>query len=87
MVTGRNVDPRAAIAPTGAALHSIMVRVADVDSHHEHVKRSGARIIKPPTDYPYGERQYTAEDLGGHLWTFSQSIEDVDPKSWGGAPT
>jgi hypothetical protein len=27
--------------------------------------------------------QYSAEDLGGHRWTFSQSIADVDPGSWG----
>lgn len=62
---------------------AVMVRVADADSHHEHAKQSGARILQPPTDYPYGERQYTAEDLGGHVWTFSQSIADLDPVSWG----
>ena len=44
----------------------------------------GARILQPPTDFPYGERQYTAEDLGGHVWTFSESKADVDPASWGG---
>lgn len=38
----------------------------------------------PPTDFPYGERQYSAEDVGGHGWTFSQSIADVDPSIWGG---
>jgi hypothetical protein len=43
----------------------------------------GARIINQPTDYPYGERQYTAEDIGGHRWTFTQSIADIDPASWG----
>jgi uncharacterized glyoxalase superfamily protein PhnB len=63
---------------------SIMVHVDDVDSHYERVKESGARIINPPTDYPFGERQYTVEDLGGHRWTFSQTIADVDPKTWGG---
>ncbi len=63
---------------------SIMVRVEDVNSHYEHVKESGARIISPPADYPYGERQYVVEDPGGHRWTFSQTIADVDPKSWGG---
>jgi uncharacterized glyoxalase superfamily protein PhnB len=41
-------------------------------------------IVNPPADYPYGERQYTAEDPGGHHWTFSESIADVDPASWGG---
>lgn len=43
----------------------------------------GAHILHPPTDYPYGERQYVAEDPGGHRWTFSQSIADIDPVSWG----
>jgi uncharacterized glyoxalase superfamily protein PhnB len=64
--------------------HSVLVRVEDADLHHEQALRHGARIVSPPTDYPYGERQYTAEDLGGHRWTFSQSIADVDPASWGG---
>jgi len=61
-----------------------MVRVADVDSHYERAKQCGARIVHPPTDYHYGERQYMAEDLDGHRWTFSQTIADVDPKAWGG---
>jgi uncharacterized glyoxalase superfamily protein PhnB len=68
----------------GEVTHSIMVRVEDVERHYEHVQRCGARIINPPTDFPYGERQYTAEDLAGHRWTFSQSIADVDPGEWGG---
>lgn len=68
----------------GTATHSVLVRVDDADRHHEQAKKCGARILQPPTDHPYGERQYTAEDLGGHLWTFSQSIGDVDPASWGG---
>jgi uncharacterized glyoxalase superfamily protein PhnB len=63
---------------------SVMVRVEDVDAHHERAAAAGARIVSPPTDYLYGERQYTAEDLGGHRWTFSQSIADVDPAEWGG---
>ena len=63
---------------------SIMVHVEDIDSHYERVKGSGAHIISPPTDYPFGERQYTAEDIGGHRWTFSQTIADVDPATWGG---
>lgn len=69
---------------TDSVTHSIMVRVENVDRHYERVKQSGTRIINPPNDYPYGERQYTVEDVGGHLWTFSQSIADVDPGEWGG---
>lgn len=70
--------------PGGDRTDSVLVRVADADAHHEQASRGGARIVDPPTDYMYGERQYTAEDLGGHRWTFSQSIADVDPAEWGG---
>ena len=66
------------------ASFSVMVRVDQADQHYEHAKRSGAHIINPPADYPYGERQYIVEDPGGHRWTFSQTIADVDPGSWGG---
>jgi uncharacterized glyoxalase superfamily protein PhnB len=68
----------------GASSHSVLVRVDDVDAHHERAAAAGARVVAAPTDYPYGERQYTAVDLGGHSWTFSQSIADVDPADWGG---
>ena len=61
----------------------VTVHVEDVDAHCERARRCGARIVKPPADMPFGERQYTAEDLGGHRWTFSQSIADVAPESWG----
>jgi uncharacterized glyoxalase superfamily protein PhnB len=66
------------------ASFAVMVRVEDVDSHHEHAKQSGVKIVSPPADYPYGERQYVVEDIGGHHWTFSQTIADIDPGSWGG---
>jgi len=63
---------------------SIMVRVPDVDRHFERARQHGAKILRPPQDFPYGERQYTVEDFAGYRWTFSQSIADVDPKDWGG---
>jgi uncharacterized glyoxalase superfamily protein PhnB len=67
-----------------AASMSIMVRVADARGHFERAKAHGATIVHEPADYPYGERQYSAKDLGGHVWTFSQTIADVDPADWGG---
>ena len=76
VVTEKGSDPNAA--------YPVMVRVADVDTHYEHAKQTGASIISPPTDYPYGERQYVVEDPGGHRWTFSQTIADIDPRTWGG---
>jgi uncharacterized glyoxalase superfamily protein PhnB len=61
----------------------IMVRVDDVDAHHAHAAHRGAPIVQAPSDFPYGERQYSAEDLGGYRWTFSQTIADVSPDEWG----
>ncbi len=62
----------------------IMVRIEDVAGHCERARARGATIVSEPRDYAYGERQYTAEDLGGHHWCFSQSIADVAPEEWGG---
>src|SRR4030095_10238269 len=67
-----------------ASTVSLLVRVDNIDKHFEYAKQAGARIINAPEDYPYGERQYTAEDIGGHRWTFSQTIADIDPSTWGG---
>jgi uncharacterized glyoxalase superfamily protein PhnB len=67
-----------------AAPSYLLVRVEDADSHRIQAEAAGAKILGEPTDWPYGERQYSAEDPGGHVWTFSQSIADVDPAEWGG---
>jgi uncharacterized glyoxalase superfamily protein PhnB len=70
----------------GDTAHGVMVRVEDVDAHYARTSQGGAQILRPPADHPYGERQYTAVDPGGHVWTFTQSIADVAPESWGGTP-
>ena len=64
--------------------HCVLVKVDDVDAHHDRARQHGARILGPPRDYPYGERQYSAEDLEGHRWTFTQAIADLAPEEWGG---
>jgi uncharacterized glyoxalase superfamily protein PhnB len=63
---------------------SVMVRVDDADAHHAQAVAARARIVSEPTSWPYGERQYSAMDPGGHLWTFTQTVADADPASWGG---
>jgi uncharacterized glyoxalase superfamily protein PhnB len=68
----------------GQVTHSVLVRVDDVRAHHEHARAHGARIVSEPTDFPYGERQYTAEDPAGHRWTFSETLADAAPEEWGG---
>jgi uncharacterized glyoxalase superfamily protein PhnB len=68
----------------GEVTHSVLVRVDDARAHCERAKAHGARILREPTDFDYGERQYTAEDLAGHQWTFSETLADVAPEEWGG---
>jgi uncharacterized glyoxalase superfamily protein PhnB len=78
--TGSNREPPA----PGHVVASVMVRVEDARAHCEHARAAGARILSEPTDFPYGERQYQVEDLAGHLWTFTETLADVDPSDWGG---
>ncbi len=66
------------------ASHAVMVRVDDAHAHCERARDAGATILMEPTDFDYGERQYAAEDPAGHHWTFSETIGDVAPETWGG---
>ena len=68
----------------GEVTHSVMVRVDDAHTHCAHARAHGAHILMEPTDFEYGERQYTAEDPAGHQWTFSETLADVAPETWGG---
>ena len=68
----------------GEVTHSVMVRVDDVNAHCAHARAHGAEILMEPIDFEYGERQYSAADPAGHQWTFSETLADVDPDTWGG---
>lgn len=68
----------------GEVTGSVTVRVDDARAHCERARAAGARILMEPTDFEYGERQYTAEDFAGHQWTFSETLADVAPEQWGG---
>ncbi|MBB2948349.1 putative glyoxalase superfamily protein PhnB [Actinoplanes lutulentus] len=70
----------------GEVTHAVMVRVDDVRAHCEKARAHGARILLEPVDFEFGERQYQAEDLAGHHWTFSETLDDVAPETWGGEP-
>lgn len=80
ILENRSMPPGSIIPELG--YHDL--RVADVDAHHQFVEQRGARILQPPENFPFGERQYSVEDIGGYRWTFSQSIADADPAEWGG---
>jgi uncharacterized glyoxalase superfamily protein PhnB len=78
-VRGNRRPPR-----SGEVTHSVTVRVEDASAHCERAREHGARILMEPTDFEYGERQYSAEDPAGHHWTFSETLADVAPEDWGG---
>jgi uncharacterized glyoxalase superfamily protein PhnB len=82
IMLGREVSEYRVPRP-GEVHQYVIVHIADVQRHYERAKEFGARIVEPPHDMPFGERQYTADDLAGHRWTFSQSIADVNPAEWG----
>jgi uncharacterized glyoxalase superfamily protein PhnB len=66
--------------PSGA--DHVVVRVPDAAAHRDRAVRYGASCSELE-DFPYGERQYTAIDLAGRRWVFSQSLRDVAPQDWG----
>ena len=49
----------------------LVVFVEDGDAHYSHAKSAGAKIDSPPTDQPYGQREYSARDPEGNLWYFA----------------
>lgn len=69
---------------SGAVTHVIKVRVGDVDAQCERARSHGARVLQEPTEYEYGERECTLEDLACHRWQFTQTMRDVAPEEWGG---
>ena len=77
-VGGARVPPTA-----GAVTQIIRVRVEDANAQYERVVARGGRVLAPPTDREYGERDFLVEDLAGHRWEFCESIRDVAPEEFG----
>jgi uncharacterized glyoxalase superfamily protein PhnB len=67
----------------GAWTQSLTIFVPDVDAHYTHAKSKAVTIVEEPHETIYGEFQYAAEDLEGHLWLFSRHARDIAPEEWG----
>ena len=48
-----------------------------IDEHCARARAAGAKVAMEPTDQFYGDRTYSAMDLEGHHWTFSQAVKAV----------
>ena len=77
-------DATATPATGGRPPATLMVRVSDIDATYARALASGATGLSEPMNQPYGERQASVRDPAGHAWTLTQTIDDVDPASWGG---
>lgn len=60
----------------GTASQGVFVYVADVAAHCARARAAGARIEQDLADHGYG-LTYTARDLDGHPWYFTQSPADA----------
>jgi uncharacterized glyoxalase superfamily protein PhnB len=67
-----------------ATKSSVMLRVSDVDEVCARAQQQGAQVVFAPKKHVYGEYQATLRDFAGHIWTLTQTVEDVDPAVWGG---
>jgi uncharacterized glyoxalase superfamily protein PhnB len=65
--------------------HQIMFKVDDVPTMVENAVARGARLVEPPHDWEYGERQAIVDDPFGHQWVLNQTLADVAPEEWGGS--
>jgi uncharacterized glyoxalase superfamily protein PhnB len=77
-VAGERQPPRA-----DAVTHEIKVRVEDVAAQFERARAAGAKVLEPPVDREYGERECTIEDLAGHRWQFTETLRDIAPEEYG----
>lgn len=59
------------VGELGSATSMINVFVDNVEAHYANAAAAGARIQYPPTDQPYGQREYGASDSEGHIWSFA----------------
>jgi uncharacterized glyoxalase superfamily protein PhnB len=83
IMLGKQGGPFRAAHDSGTVSQYAAVHIDNVDEHFARARAAGAIILKEPEVMPFGVKQYTAKDIGGHWWTFSQSIRDVDPAEWG----
>lgn len=67
----------------GAATVQIHLSVDGVDALYQRALDAGATVDRASADHAYGELSFTGRDPEGHVWTFAQTIADVEPQEWG----
>lgn len=87
MIGGRWADFTATPGDVGGKnTQNVHVQLPDgLDAHCERARAAGATILQEPGDQFYGDRTYRAADIGGHVWTFGQTVKQVKPGEWDAA--
>jgi len=75
-------DTHAVISRGAVQLHlttieqkpACQIIVNQVDEFYHMAKKTGARVVYPIGNRPWGNRDFTLEDLDGNQLTFSQKI-------------
>jgi uncharacterized glyoxalase superfamily protein PhnB len=52
----------------------VFIWVTDADGLFNKHKNRGAEIIEPPTNRPWGARQYVIKDINGYFLKFAQPL-------------
>ena len=72
--TARPEEKRLSPLDLDGASNGICIFVEDPDAHYERAKAEGAEITQEPKDQHFGGRGYSARDLEGHSWYFSNYV-------------
>ncbi len=76
LLTGANGNGVLPMGSPRSLPHShqgVFVRIdgaKNVDKHHDQAVSAGAKVLMPLQDMPWGSREYTCQDVEGHIWSF-----------------
>jgi uncharacterized glyoxalase superfamily protein PhnB len=76
-------DHRSPLSIGGKNTQTVHVQLKEgIDAHCERARAAGAEILQEPEDQFYGDRTYRARDPEGHIWTFGQVVQAMQPEEW-----
>ena len=78
--TAQHKSPKSIGGLTTQTVHVYLT--SELDEHCEHAREAGAVILDAPETQFYGDRTYRCADPEGHIWTFSQTIQEMTPEEW-----
>ena len=79
-------DHRSPASVGGKNTQSVHVQLTeDIDAYCARAREAGAEVFAGPETQFYGDRTFRARDLEGHIWTFGQTVKEMQPAEWDAA--